>query len=61
MIDNKKVRLGHKIHVNIFYGGTISYLTESMDYVINTTNDYESYQVLKRVAEETFDIKTEEG
>ena len=35
----KKITIYNDIYIKVLYGGTVSYLTVSIDDVLNTTND----------------------
>ena len=61
IIYYKRSTIDHAIYVKLFSDGTVSYLTVSMGDVLNTTNNYKVFQQLKRVFENNFKIKTQEG
>ena len=52
----------HAIYnINLFYYGTVSHLTVSTDYVLNTNNIEIVFTELRRFLDEDFDTKFQEG
>ena len=60
IIKYKKSTIYHAIYIKFFTDGTVSYLTVSTDYVLNTTNNETSFPELTRVFKERFEMKVQE-
>ena len=61
ILRDKKITIDHYIYTKVLYDGKLSYLTVSNDDFINTTNNKTKFTELRRVFEENFDIKFQEG
>ena len=61
IIKYKKITIYHSIYIKVFSDGTVSYPTVSATYVLNITNNYTAFTELRRIFEEYFEIKLEEG
>ena len=61
MIEYKKITIYLPIYIKVFYDGTVYYLVVSTDYFLNTTNNDTEFPQLRRVFEEDFEIKSQEG
>ena len=57
----KKRKICHDIYINFFSDGTVSWLMVSTDDVMNNTNNETEFPELRRVFEEDFEIKAQEG
>ena len=51
----------YSIYINCLSDGTVSYLTVSTDDIVDTTNNETEFPELRRVFEEDFEIKFQEG
>ena len=49
VLEYKKSTIDHAIYIKVFSDGTVSYLTLSTDYVLNTTNNENTFPELTRV------------
>ena len=61
ILEYKKSTIDHAIYIKVFDDCTVSYLTVSTDYVLNTTNNENSFHELTRVFKEHFEMKVQEG
>ena len=61
MINYNKIIIDGAIYIRVFYYGTVSYLIYSTDNVLNTTNTETEFSELRRVLEESFEMKFQEG
>ena len=59
ILKYNKRTINHAIYIKFFYDWTVSYLTVSTDYVLNTTNNETVFTELKRVFNEAFEIKVQ--
>ena len=57
----KKVTIDHAIYIKILYAITVYYLAVSTYGVINTNNNETDFTELRKVFEEAFEIKFQEG
>ena len=53
-IKYKKITIYHAIYIKLFYGGTVSYLTDSTDDILNTTNNETPCPELRRLLKKLF-------
>ena len=60
IIKYKKSAIDHAIYIKVLSYGTLSYLTVSIDDIINTNNNETSFPELTRVFEEHFEMKFQE-
>ena len=56
ILKYNKIKIYHAIYIKVLSGGTVSYLTVSTDYILNTNNNKTEFPELTRVFEEHFDI-----
>ena len=61
ILKYKKSTIDHAIYIKVFSDGTVSYLTVSIDDVLNTTNIENASPELKIVFKLHFDTKVQEG
>lgn len=61
ILKYNKTTIDHAIYINVLYGGTISCLTVSTNYIINNTNNKTDFPYLIKVFQESFEIKIQEG
>ena len=61
ILKYRKSTIDHAIFIKVFDDSTVSYLTVSTDYVINTTNNENAFPELTRVFKEKFEMKVQEG
>ena len=61
ILKYNKTTIYHAIYINVLYGGTISCLTVSTNYIINNTNNKTDFPYLIKVFQESFEIKIQEG
>ena len=61
MIEYNKIIIYLAIYIKVFSDGTASSLTVSTDDALNNTNNETEFPELRRVFEEDFEIKSEEG
>ena len=61
MMKYKKITVNNAIYINIFYDGTVSYLTVSTGDVLDIINNDTDFSGLKNVFEEKFETKVQEG
>ena len=61
MIKYKKSTIDHAIYIKVLSDGTVSYLTVTTDYFLSTTNNETEFPEPRRVFEEAFEIKVQEG
>ena len=59
IIQYKKSAIYHAIYIKVFTGGTVSYLTVSIDDVMNITDNGIEFTELTRVFEEQFEMKVQ--
>ena len=56
----KKITINNTIYIKVFSYGTVSYHTVSNDDVINTNTNDIAFPELRRVFEESFEMKIQE-
>ena len=61
MVKYKKSTIDHAIYIKVLSNVTVSYLTLSTGGVFNNNNKKKEFPELKRVFEEAFGIKVQEG
>ena len=61
IIKYKKITIYHSICINVLSDVTMSYLAVYTDDVFNTTINETEFPELRRVFEEAFEIKVQEG
>ena len=55
-MKHKKIIIKDFFYITLFFGGTVYYIRASIDYFMNTTNNYTAFTELRMVFEEAFDI-----
>ena len=61
IIKYKRIQIDPDICTNVLYDVTVSYLKISSGYIINTTNNETEFTELRRVLEEYFETKVQQG
>ena len=61
MMKNKICTIDNYIYIKLLSDGTVSYITVSTDYVLNTTNNETTFTELRRSFEKYIQIKVQEG
>ena len=61
ILKYKKITTEHDIYIKVFTDGTVSYLTVSTDYFINTNNNETAFPKPRIFFKEQFEIKVQEG
>ena len=61
IIEYNKITIDFFIYIKVFSDGTVSYIKFSADNVLNTTNNRTAFTEIRRVVEEDFEIKVQEG
>ena len=57
----KKITIDHSIYIKVFHDGNVPYPTVSVDDIFKNTNNMTAFPELKRVFEEHFEMKVQEG
>ena len=57
----KKITIDHAVYIKVFSDGNFYFLTVSNYDVLNTTNNETEFPELKKLFEESFEIKFQEG
>ena len=60
ILKYKKRTIYYAIYIKVLYDGTVSYITVSTDYILNTNNNETAFPELRRVFEEHFEMKVQE-
>ena len=61
ILEYKKSKIDHAIHIKVFTDGTVSYITVSTDDALNITNNEKAFTELPIVFKEHFEMKVQEG
>ena len=61
MMKYTKITIDRAIYIKVLSGGNVCYIKVSTYGVINTTNNETGFTELRRVFEEAFEIKFQEG
>ena len=61
ILKPKKITICYAMYIKVFSDGIVSYLTVFIDDVLNTTNNQTVFPKLRRVFEEDFEIRIQEG
>ena len=61
ILEYKKSTIDHAIYIKGFDDGTVPYRKSSIDDIINTNNNENTFPELTRVFKEHFEMKVQEG
>ena len=61
ILKYKEIAIYYSIYIKVFFDGKFSYITVSTDDVLKTNNNETEFTELRRVFEEAFDMKVQEG